>query len=65
MADTYSNTTNKSHGMREPKNTHKLKYAQDFDKSSNALEHTNYSKTQDARANQMNRIVERQKKHYG
>lgn len=66
MGDTYKNTTEKSHGMRKPSYTkHKLKYAQDWDKGSNALEHTNYAKTQDAREAQMNRITLSQKKHYG
>ena len=66
MAQTYSNTTDKSHGMRKPSYTkHKLKYAQDFDKGMNALEHTPYAKTQAVRENQMNRITLAQKKHYG
>lgn len=64
MADTYSNTTNKSHGMTEPSNKHKLKYAQDFNKSSNALDNTSYMKKQKACENMDNRIVKKQKKHY-
>lgn len=66
MAETYSNTTDKSHGMRKPSYTkHKLKYAQDFDKGMNALEHTPYARTQKTREDQMNRITLAQKKHYG
>ena len=64
MAETYSNTTDKSHGMHKPANTHKLKYAQDFNKSSNALDNTSYMKKQKACERMDDAIVKKQKKHY-
>ena len=50
--------------MREPSNPHKLKYAQDFDKSTNALQKTPYMKDEDKRCAQADSAVMRQKKHY-
>ncbi len=50
--------------MRQPKNPHKLKYAQDFDKSTTALQNTPYMKNEDKRENQADNAVMRQKKHY-
>lgn len=63
MADTYKNTT-EGFSMTPPSDKHKLKYSQDFDKGTNALQHTPYMRSQKQCENRDNAIIKRQKKHY-
>jgi len=65
VADTYSNTTDKSHGMKQPDyDQQKLKYPQNFQQDMHALSKTAYCKKQYAIEKKDDAIVARQKKHY-